>query len=95
MLILKYTRIAIDDLRQAYSYIAFDNPQNAHEIIERIRYSINMLCIHHHLGRPGRVKNTREFVVTKTPFIVIYKKNKSELWILNVLHVARKYPLAN
>ena len=91
MLIPKYTNVAIDDLWQAYDYIASDSPQSAHEIIERIRESINMLCLHPHLGRPGRVNGTREFVVSKTPFIVIYKQHKSELWILNILHTSRKY----
>ena len=88
----KYTKLAIQDLQQAYEYIADDNPQNASAVIERIENGIKTLCVHPHLGRPGRVKGTREFVIARTPFIVVYRPHKSVLWVLSVLHTAKKYP---
>ncbi len=45
-----------------------------------------------HLGRPGRVKGTRELVVTRTPYIVAYRLKRQSIQILRVLHGARLWP---
>ena len=92
MLIPKYTKLAIQDIRQAFAYIADDNPQSAKAVIERIEQGINTLCAHSHLGRPGRLKGTREFVIARTPFIVVYRPHKLTLWVLTILHTSKKYP---
>ena len=91
MLTPKYTKLAIQDVLQAYSYIAQDNPQSAKTVIERIEKGINALCMYPHLGRPGRLEETREFVIARTPFIVVYRPYKSALWVLSVLHTSKKY----
>ena len=92
MLTPKYTKLAVQDIRQAFTYIADDSPQSAKAVIERIEHGIDTLCVHPNLGRPGRVKGTREFVIVRTPFIVVYRPHKSTLWILSVLHTSKKYP---
>jgi plasmid stabilization system protein ParE len=79
-------------MRQAFAYIANDSPQNAKAVIERIEQSINTLCVHPYLGRLGRVEGTQEFVIVRTPFIVVYRPHKTTLWILSVLHTSKKYP---
>jgi len=43
-------------------------------------------------GRPGRVENTRELVMTKLPFIVAYQVTPSAVEILAVIHTARLWP---
>ena len=43
-------------------------------------------------GREGRVTGTRELVIRGTPFIVGYRIEKKEVWILAVMHTARKWP---
>jgi len=92
MLTPKYTTLAIQDMRQAYAYIAENNPQSAQAIIERIEKGIDMLCAHPNLGRLGRLKETRELVIVRTPFIVVYRPRKSVLWILSILHTSKMYP---
>jgi len=92
MLTPKYTKLAIQDIRQAYAYIAEDSPQSAKVVIERIEQGINILRAHSHVGRPGRLSGTRELVIVRTPFIVVYRPHKSLLWILSVLHTSKKYP---
>lgn len=44
------------------------------------------------LGRPGRVENTQELVVTKLPYIVAYQVTPSAVEILAVIHTARLWP---
>ena len=43
-------------------------------------------------GRPGRWPNTRELVVPGTPYILPYCVKDNELWIIAVLHAAKKWP---
>jgi toxin ParE1/3/4 len=43
-------------------------------------------------GRPGRWPNTRELVVPGTPFMLPYCVKDDELWIIAVMHAARKWP---
>ena len=93
MLAPKYAKQAIQDLRQAYAYIAEDSPQSAKRVIELIEKGIETLCTYPNLGRPGRLEGIRELVITRTPFIVVYRQHKSAMWILSVLYTSKKYPL--
>ena len=43
-------------------------------------------------GRKGRTRGTRELVIPGTTFIVGYRIEKKEVWILAVMHAARKWP---
>lgn len=43
-------------------------------------------------GRPGRVKGTREIVVTATNYIVAYRVSKEAIHILAVMHGAQRWP---
>ena len=58
----------------------------------RVREAVEYLLDHPNLGRGGRLRATRELVVTGTPFIVIYRVRLDTVQILRVLHHARKWP---
>ena len=47
---------------------------------------------HPKAGEAGRVAGTREAVIRGTPLIVAYRVQKNEMWILAVIHAARKWP---
>jgi toxin ParE1/3/4 len=86
-----FTKLANSDLNQAYDYIAQDNPSSARVVIERIEKAIETLCHYPAIGKNGRVKGTREFVVTNTPFVLVYRIEREALQIISVLHASRKY----
>jgi toxin ParE1/3/4 len=44
------------------------------------------------IGRPGRVRDTRELVVARTPFIVAYRIRPAVVEIVRVLHGAQRWP---
>ena len=44
------------------------------------------------MGRPGRVPNTRELIISSSPFIAVYQIRRQDIFILRILHAARKWP---
>ncbi len=44
------------------------------------------------LGRVGRQRSTRELVISRTPFIVIYRIMNGRIEILRLLHGAQQWP---
>jgi toxin ParE1/3/4 len=53
---------------------------------------VDILARHPFAGRKGRVPDTRELVISGTPFLVAYRIEKKEVRILAVLHAAREWP---
>ena len=45
-----------------------------------------------HMGRLGRVKGTRELVVSDTPYVIAYRVETGPVVILRLLHGAQKWP---
>jgi toxin ParE1/3/4 len=83
---------AVADLEAARDYISQTNPQAATEIAERIRGAVRLLADYPAAGRPGRIPNTRELIVTGTPYVLPYRVTGNAVEILRVLHGARKWP---
>lgn len=83
---------ALDDLEAARRYIAEHNPRAAARVHAAILTSIGRLANHPSLGRLGRVAETRELVVPRTPYIVAYAVIDDEVMILSVVHSSRKWP---
>ena len=73
-------------------YIAQDNPLAAIDQDERIERQIDMLLQHPQMGRPGRKKGTRELVISRTPFIVVYRAKGARIEIIRLLHGAQQWP---
>ena len=74
------------------SDIAADNVEAADRMAARMIEAVEYLIDHPNMGRPGRLSNTRELVVSGTPFIVVYWVRGAAVQILRVLHHARKWP---
>lgn len=83
---------AVKDLEDLQEYIAADNPTAASRQLELILNAVARLSENTNLGRPGRVKGTRELVIPKTPYIAAYRIKYDVVEILRVLHGARKWP---
>jgi addiction module RelE/StbE family toxin len=79
----------LEDIRER---IAADNPAAAVRMIERIRAAVDRLAASPAIGRPGRVADTRELVVSGTPYIVPYRVRGDTVQIITVLHSAQRWP---
>jgi toxin ParE1/3/4 len=80
------------DLAELVEYIASDSPVAAYRVHDAIRKQTSLLAIYPEIGRPGRVRGTRELVVTGTPYIVAYRFAADVLTVLRLLHGARRWP---
>jgi toxin ParE1/3/4 len=83
---------AIWDLESARDYITQDNPLAAQQIVSRIKHTVSLLSEQPGIGRPGRVPDTKELVVDRTPYILPYRVRDNRVEILRVLHAAKRWP---
>lgn len=92
MRIIRRESYAID-LDGIVDHIALDNPKAALDMWDEIERQVERLRDFPHSGRAGRMPETRELVVSGTPFIVVYLvSNNVEL--IRVLHGAQQWPTA-
>lgn len=89
---VNWTSRAGSDREAAIEYIAQDSPAAALSQLDEIEGQTDRLADYPKLGRPGRVKGTRELVVNRTPFIVVYRIQGETIQILRVLHGAQQWP---
>jgi toxin ParE1/3/4 len=87
-----WREVALDSLERARAYIAQDNPAAAVQVHERILNAVRNLAAMPNMGRPGRVEDTRELVVSGTPYIVAYTLLSNQVAILAVQHGAQEWP---
>ncbi|MGB2645642.1 MAG: type II toxin-antitoxin system RelE/ParE family toxin [Candidatus Acidiferrum sp.] len=89
---VRWTTPAREQLAYAFEYIAEENRRAAARIADQIWENAQLLGRHPMAGREGRVAGTRELVISGTPFVVAYRIERNEVWILAVLHSAREWP---
>jgi len=90
---LVWSPTALAHLRVIYDYIVADNPVAALEVQEAIEQAVGRLQENPRLGRPGRVRATRELVVAAYPaYIVVYEIVRQAVHILAVMHGRQQWP---
>jgi addiction module RelE/StbE family toxin len=95
---VRWTDPAQTDLFDLLDYIARDNPAAAERVERRLVSAVASLAQQPRRGRPGRVEGTRELVIPRLPYLVIYRiverplRTAGEIAIMRVLHGARRWP---
>lgn len=89
---IRFTPTANADIYAIYDYIAEDNPVAAQRTLDQIESMIDHLVDHPKLGRPGRVKDTRELIIPDTEYIAAYELNQKFIDILAIIHTSRRWP---
>ncbi|MBB5756835.1 plasmid stabilization system protein ParE [Methylorubrum rhodinum] len=73
-------------------YIGHHNPAAAARLVDDILDRTNaLLSANPAAGRTGRTDGTREFVLSGTPYIVVYRVRDC-VEVLAVIHGARQWP---
>lgn len=89
---LEWTPRARKDRAAAIDFIARDNLRAALIQLDQIERQTEMLIRHPEMGRPGRKKGTRELVISRSPFIVIYRIKGERIELIRLLHGSRQWP---
>jgi len=84
-----WKRLAEEKLQSNILFYAKAGPITAWWVYEEVLKRAEQLGKFPEIGRKGRLKNTREFVLTGTPFILVYHLIANQVEILNVLHGAQ------
>lgn len=88
------TEAAEDDLAAIYSHYAGRSGPTAGKVLGTILRAINGLAFFPLMGRPGAVPQTRERIVTRYPYRIVYYVDEAnqivEVW--RVVHGAQLWP---
>ena len=91
MLVVEWSDEAQLDLAEIQFYIEQHDPQAALALRSLIESGAERFPLMPFAFRPGRVPNTREYVVHPN-YIVIYRVAVTSIRVLRVLHARQLYP---
>ena len=86
---IRWTRLALNDFEQAHDFIAQDNPESAHKIAQQILDATRKLLKLPRIGRIGEDEDTREWIVPRTPYMLIYTIKEDAIELLRVWHMSQ------
>lgn len=91
---VELTDAAIDDLSATYAYYVERSGPAADRVLGAILRAINGLALFPLMGRPGAVPETRERIVSRYPYRIIYHVDQAkqviEIW--RIVHGAQRWP---
>jgi plasmid stabilization system protein ParE len=82
--------VALEDIRDIYAYYAERNPDAAGRVVKAVLDAINGLARFPLIGRQGVKPGTRERILTRYPYKVVYEIRDEIVEVDRVLHVARQ-----
>jgi len=91
-MIIRFTASAQADIQTIFDNIAKDNPYVARRVVLAIEQATSRLGRFPLSGRIGAVKSTRELVMPRLPFIVVYRVTEATIDIIGVFHAAQNRP---
>ena len=91
---VRFSESSLEDLRSIREYICANNEEAAKKVVEHILEQIETILANNPaIGRAGRILRTREFVISKYPYILPYQVRENTIYILRVLHISRKWEI--
>lgn len=89
---IEWSVLALEDRDQIFDFIASENPLAAVSVDVEIEEQVSQLVLFPESGRMGRVKDTRELIINRTPYIAAYQIREDQVTILRILHCAQTWP---
>jgi addiction module RelE/StbE family toxin len=89
---LEWSPRAGRDLLAIEAFYAEYSQVTANRVMAEIRRNALLLETHPQIGRRGQVSGTRELVIIKYPFLLVYRIVGRRVRIGRVLHQHQKYP---
>lgn len=87
-----WTLPAVEHLKEIRAFISKDNPAAASRVVKAIREQVKPLADHPQMGRSGILEGTRELLISRLPYLVVYQQQDGIVTVLAVVHTARNWP---
>lgn len=88
-----WTQPAVDDLTVICDYLQeHESPALAQRVAQTVYGAAQSLSQFPKKGRPGREPDTRELVIQRYPYIVVYRVRADAVEIIRVLHTSQRWP---
>lgn len=91
---VRWSEAALADRDDIFEYLAERSVSAPIRIEQCFDLASDRLAAFPRSGRLGRVVQTRELVVSGTPFLLIYRVDDHQAVVLRALHAAQKWPPA-
>lgn len=79
---LVFDDLALADLEDIFQWIAQDSPVTAKTVVDRLFSSMELLNSFPLMGHVGRDPGTREWVVPRLPYIIVYEVDRIRDWVV-------------
>lgn len=89
---IEWLPAAVANRDHQLAYIGERDPGAAIVMGDAVEAAVAYLAAHPFIGRLGRVPGTREWVVSGTPFVMVYRVETEAVVILRLLHGAQQWP---
>jgi toxin ParE1/3/4 len=91
-MIVRFSVAARADIQSIHDYIAQENPRIAAHVVGTIEKSTLRLAMFPLSGRIGAVETSRELVIPRLPYIVVYRLVAETVEIIAVFHASQNKP---
>lgn len=90
---VSFTSEAEADLDSIYDFIAQHDDHAAASVVARMLQAIAFLEDFPLLGRPGRIRDTRELSIVGLAYVAVYRiVDPTQLDVIAVLHTRQQFP---
>ncbi len=88
---VRWTVSARLDRTEIRDYIAEDNRRAAATMDKLFSDAASRLAAHPEIGKAGKIPGTREWIPHRS-YRLVYEIKGSTVWILSLVHTARRWP---
>ena len=89
---LEYSARFVANMEAIRMYIDSDNPGAANRVLQAVLSTAEELADFPALGHVGKRAGTRELVLSKYPYTIIYRLALKKINIVAVVHQSRRHP---
>jgi plasmid stabilization system protein ParE len=86
---LRWTPAAVENLESIYAYLCEYHSSFAQSTVRTLYDSVRSLRHFPERGRVGSVPETREFVLSRLPYTVVYRIAEQTIEVLHIYHDAQ------
>jgi toxin ParE1/3/4 len=86
-----WTLPAVEHLKEIRAHISQDSLAAASRVVRAIREQVKPHAQHPQMGRRGVIEGTRELVISRLPYLVVYQHKDEIVTVLAVVHTARNW----